>query len=156
MTSTPTSPDPEMRREKSSNCAPKNHQIGPRKIIELHAPKCQNCAGKIIRIDSKKSRKWSQKMLKIWSKNGSKYVQKMVQIWFKNDEKCNPARVRNISRYFSRKMSGAREWCTLRTACGTQAFVLFLASYCKLNLGLWPRNHGASQPKKVPLKGTFF
>ena len=26
----------------------------------------------------------------------------------------------------------------------------------KLKLGLWPRNHGASQPKKVPLKGTFF
>ena len=88
-------------------------------------------------------------MVQKWLKSAPK----MVQIRFKNHEQCDPVRVRIISRFFNGKMSGAREWCTPFTACGTQAFVFVP---CKLNLGLWPRNHGASQPKKVPLKGTFF
>ena len=77
---------------------------------------------------------------------------KMVQIWFKNDEKCDPARVRNISRFFSRKISGGREWGTLAAAYGAHAFVLFLAS------SIWGCCHEtmARASRVVPRKGTFF
>ena len=70
----------------------------------------------------------------------------------KNCEKNGAARIQITSRFFSKKMSGGREWGALLPAWGAHALILFLT--CSI-LGRGDETM-ARASRVVPRKGTFF